>query len=75
MLCLFHVLRYAPDKRFQIRKFFLISQLMQKMYAQMTAVNFLIEIEQVDLQHRLAILMHGRANAQTGYAPDRPCQR
>ena len=43
---------------------------MKKMYAQVVAVYVPIEIEKVNLQHRLAMLMHCRAYAQAGYPPN-----
>ena len=58
----------APNQCGDIRKFFLITQFVQKIDVQMAAVYALVKIEQMDFQNRFAIVMHRRTGTQAGNA-------
>ena len=61
-----HSERDLPRQRFHIGKFFFVAQFMQKIHAHMFVVNLARKIEQMNLQHRLAVRSYRRAHAQTG---------
>ena len=58
-------------KGVQIGIFFFVAQLVQKVHAQMLAVNIPGKIENVHFQRQLALVVDGRAHAQAGHAAHR----